>query len=266
VCVTCGSLNECYHDQEDPNNGGTAPPFYPDADSGYEMISNATISPHSEVFNTYGLALTNAQLLARYGFVLEDGNANDGVSWNMQQLRKFALTQYECDDALRTRGQATGRDGGAGWRVDGLMRLWQELIGAEIDDSHRLWADSDMVYNGTPRGGVDHEGNYASVERTMAADYDYGKRKVLRLNGDAKMTHSLWLFCVLLHLEGVDTVKKGYGTGARALAPSAFGAEGRDRDERRELSNIVALLREVADLHVTCEREARKEEGEVRLG
>jgi hypothetical protein len=60
------------------------------------------------------IALTNAHLLARYGFVLEDGNANDGVSWNMHQLRKLALTQYVCDDAFRTR---TGRDGGAGWRV-----------------------------------------------------------------------------------------------------------------------------------------------------
>jgi hypothetical protein len=37
------------------------------------------------VFNTYGETLTNAQLLARYGFVL-DSNDNDVIAWDLEEL------------------------------------------------------------------------------------------------------------------------------------------------------------------------------------
>lgn len=49
------------------------------------MVSNAPISPHTEVFNTYGASLSNAQLLARYGFALE-ANEHDIISWTLSEL------------------------------------------------------------------------------------------------------------------------------------------------------------------------------------
>lgn len=52
------------------------------------MVSNAAIIPHSEVFNTYGETLSNAQLLTRYGFIL-DVNENDSVSWEFEGLIHF---------------------------------------------------------------------------------------------------------------------------------------------------------------------------------
>lgn len=49
------------------------------------MVSNTDIPPHSEVFNTYGETLTNAQLLVQYGFIL-DVNENDHISWQYDNL------------------------------------------------------------------------------------------------------------------------------------------------------------------------------------
>jgi len=51
----------------------------------YEMVSNAGVPPHSEIFNTYGEDLTNAQLLTQYGFVL-DINENDRLCWTMDEI------------------------------------------------------------------------------------------------------------------------------------------------------------------------------------
>ncbi|KAJ7712157.1 hypothetical protein B0H16DRAFT_1814870 [Mycena metata] len=60
-----------------------------DADNFYEMVSNLPIPPHSEVFNTYGETLTNAQLLVQYGFIL-DGNDNDHLTWTFDELAQFS--------------------------------------------------------------------------------------------------------------------------------------------------------------------------------
>lgn len=49
------------------------------------MVSNIPIPPHSEVFNTYGDILTNAQLLTRYGFTL-DANENDNLTWTIDEV------------------------------------------------------------------------------------------------------------------------------------------------------------------------------------
>jgi N-lysine methyltransferase SETD6 len=91
VCPECGSLQECPHDRdpEDPANE-TKPISMTGAqdenhDLYYEMVSNAGIPPHSEIFNTYGEDLTNAQLLMQYGFVL-DINENDHLCWTMDEI------------------------------------------------------------------------------------------------------------------------------------------------------------------------------------
>jgi len=49
------------------------------------MVSNAYIPPLTEIFNTYGDDLTNAQLLSQYGFIL-DINDNDRVSWTAAEV------------------------------------------------------------------------------------------------------------------------------------------------------------------------------------
>ena len=62
------------------------------------MVSNAYIPPFSEIFNTYGDDLTNAQLLCQYGFIL-DMNDNDRVSWTATEvLRVLAPGQFADSD------------------------------------------------------------------------------------------------------------------------------------------------------------------------
>ncbi|CAL1714868.1 unnamed protein product [Somion occarium] len=122
VCVICGSLSQCIHDeQEEEKNDANAPQAHiPSNDkkhsSSYvhaaappttsasnetdnsplhdpdrqepdtcDMCTNLPIPPRTEVFNTYGPELTNAQLLVRYGFALPS-NDNDVVSWKPDEL------------------------------------------------------------------------------------------------------------------------------------------------------------------------------------
>lgn len=87
VCPDCGSLQECAHDRDGPpvNPNSTSYPVCCDYDTFYEMVSNAEIPPNSEIFNTYGETLTNAQLLNHYGFIL-DINENDRLLWSVQEV------------------------------------------------------------------------------------------------------------------------------------------------------------------------------------
>lgn len=77
-------MSECAHDRDgvpvDLVNSNAS-----ENDSFYEMVSNIPIPPHSEVFNTYGDTLTNAQLLTRYGFTL-DANENDNLTWTIDEV------------------------------------------------------------------------------------------------------------------------------------------------------------------------------------
>jgi len=100
VCPVCGSLFECPHDDEavgEKLSQRNMPEFEMHrkeiqssvkehhADDTCDMVANALISPFSEIYNTYGEDLTNAQLLVRYGFLL-DHNENDIISWNKSDL------------------------------------------------------------------------------------------------------------------------------------------------------------------------------------
>ncbi|KAH7926391.1 hypothetical protein BV22DRAFT_355569 [Leucogyrophana mollusca] len=150
VCVECGSLVECEHDHEPgehpprpPTLGGTHPAEIvtnppaittkdsdADADT-LEMRMVRPIPPHTEVFNTYG-ALTNAALLARYGFLL-DANEWDVVSMPISSsltqgfLRVAREHSNEESDKDNKSGGATGRrpprnttttPGGGDWAYD----------------------------------------------------------------------------------------------------------------------------------------------------
>ncbi|KLO19047.1 SET domain-containing protein, partial [Schizopora paradoxa] len=103
VCPVCGSVDECVHDDEDEDNDARAVQVkaMPSAaersassmfDHGSQenteccdMVANAAITPHTEVFNVYNDRLTNAQLLTHYGFTL-DSNENDVIAWELRSL------------------------------------------------------------------------------------------------------------------------------------------------------------------------------------
>ena len=93
----------------------------------YEMVSNTCIPPLTEVFNTYGDSLTNAQLLSQYGFIL-DLNDNDRVSWTATEVLHMLVP-----------GQFTDRD-----LNDYLTDLRQAV--SLIPANHVLFQHSQLVY------------------------------------------------------------------------------------------------------------------------
>lgn len=84
VCSECGSLDECPHDRNDGEDmmdtGHTLL-----SSEGYEMVVNAPVPPFSEVYNTYGESLSNAELLCQHGFVL-DANEHDSLTWTSDEV------------------------------------------------------------------------------------------------------------------------------------------------------------------------------------
>ena len=90
--------------------GRSAPPDdldeFHNHDQFYEMVSNAGIPPHSEIFNTYGETLTNAQLLNQYGFIL-DVNENDRISWSINQVVEILYPEILSADDTRLQAVET---------------------------------------------------------------------------------------------------------------------------------------------------------------
>lgn len=80
-------MQKCIHDDRDELASGILSIGKVDQDLAYEMVSNSFIHPDTEVYNTYGESLTNAHLLAQYGFTL-DVNDNDRLSWSLEEVCK----------------------------------------------------------------------------------------------------------------------------------------------------------------------------------
>ncbi|KAI0754931.1 SET domain-containing protein [Daedaleopsis nitida] len=76
VCPVCGSLSECPHDrEEDSRNMPSVSPQLDPTDT-VDMITVRSIPAGAEIYNTYGSNLSNAALLGRYGFLLDDGETD----------------------------------------------------------------------------------------------------------------------------------------------------------------------------------------------
>ncbi|KAG6830432.1 hypothetical protein H0H92_000735 [Tricholoma furcatifolium] len=159
VCAQCGSLYECPHDTEDSNTlrpvdrrNITHPATSEEFDSFYEMVSNASISPGEEVFNTYGETLTNAELLCRYGFIL-DANENDRVHLDFSDILNITtdlsnsgvqFTQTEADWDMII--QRFGDEGVYSLVSESSLIYYEEgnhgrafSLDADGRVSHRLW-------------------------------------------------------------------------------------------------------------------------------
>ncbi|KAI0359962.1 SET domain-containing protein [Trametes cingulata] len=134
VCPVCGSLFECPHDREDvstqPSKEGTASNQMSDPADTVEMVTVRPVPPRSEVFNTYGADLSNASLLARYGFTLEGGET-DVVTFGWP-------------------------GSGISLEEDGDGEVFLKVYGQLREDLARILKNSSLVYvpktlDGTPR-------------------------------------------------------------------------------------------------------------------
>jgi hypothetical protein len=133
-----------------------------DPENTCEMVVNAAITPGSEIFNTYGAKLTNAELLVRYGFIL-DANENDMLTWTTEEIWDAAGASL---DDLRPRRWDDHADYGACMEI---LRDWQYDAG---------WADSELV--------IDTEPNE--------------NRNPLYVTADGVLSHRLWLAIALATL------------------------------------------------------------------
>lgn len=161
------------------------------------MVSNLPIPPHAEVFNTYGERLTNAQLLARYGFVLE-GNDNDTITFAPEDIRELRSSFSAAEDAF------------VGMVRDALQR-WPRYAG---------WSKSNLVYQ--PYQDATATARTVSPESVVERGVDggpAGKTAPLHMcmNSDAKISHTFWVCAALLALDMTPTPGTEQG-GERTVA------------------------------------------------
>ncbi|GAA5999701.1 hypothetical protein JCM5350_003953 [Sporobolomyces pararoseus] len=95
VCQVCGSVEECQHDREDDQPKIGIPASFSGRSGGgtdleddsYEMVTteaSGQLGVGEEVFNSYG-NISNARLIAEYGFKLE-ANEADRITFHRNEL------------------------------------------------------------------------------------------------------------------------------------------------------------------------------------
>ncbi|KAJ7214005.1 SET domain-containing protein, partial [Mycena pura] len=161
VCPECGSLQRCLHDDtlQQPVPRSVNPDNAYDSDNFYEMVSNVAIPPNVEIFNTYGETLSNAQLLVQYGFIL-DVNENDCLTWTSTELAQFS------ENYLSASGTSWR------WNTIGGLSQFNALLGSLTSLPWDSISHSEMVH----------------LDRVQP----------FSLNGDASVSHGLWLYFALL--------------------------------------------------------------------
>ncbi|KAI9440492.1 SET domain-containing protein [Lactarius indigo] len=171
VCTFCGSLSECPHDTE--NREDMAVPASradaADPENTCEMVANAPAAPGEEIFNTYGASLSNAELLMRYGFML-DANDNDVLTWTTKEIWDAAGAALSDPHLCR-------------WEDDIGYGVCMEILRDWLYD--RGWADSELV--------VDTE-----LEDNRNAFY---------MTADGIISHKLWVGIALASLQRQGGVK-----------------------------------------------------------
>ncbi|KAH9967334.1 hypothetical protein BC827DRAFT_1173307 [Russula dissimulans] len=170
VCTSCGSLSECPHDAESREEVSPSAPGADTADpeNTCEMVVNAAVGPGEEIFNTYGAKLTNAELLVRYGFML-DANDNDILTWTTEEIWDAAGAAL-----ADLRPRRWDNDAGYGACME-ILRDWQNDAG---------WADSGLV--------IDTESDE--------------NRNRLYMTADGVLSHKLWLAIALAALPRQDAM------------------------------------------------------------
>jgi len=145
VCTSCGSLSECPHDVSETRE---------------DISSSAPGGDTADPENT------NAELLVRYGFIL-DANDNDILTWTTEEIWDAAGAAL-----ADLRPRRWDDDAGYGACME-ILRDWQNDAG---------WADSELVIDTEPDEN----------------------RNRLYMTADGVLSHKLWLAIALAALSGQD--------------------------------------------------------------
>ncbi|KAF8959935.1 hypothetical protein BDZ97DRAFT_1365576 [Flammula alnicola] len=92
------------------------------------MVSNSGIPPLTEIFNTYGEELTNAELLNQYGFIL-DVNDNDRLSWTLDEIIHILSPGAYTENSLQS-----------------LVVDIRRVISC-LPEGHSVFSDSQLIYH-----------------------------------------------------------------------------------------------------------------------
>lgn len=166
VCTFCGSLSECPHDTENREDKAVPAPRADEAadpDNTCEMVAIAPVASGEEIFNTYGASLSNAELLVRYGFML-DANDNDVLTWTTQEIWDAAGAALS--DPHRSR-----------WEDEIGYGVCMEILRDWLYD--RGWTDSELV-----------------ADSKLEED-----RNALYMTADGTLSHGLWVGIALASLQ-----------------------------------------------------------------
>jgi N-lysine methyltransferase SETD6 len=164
------------------------------------MVVNAAITPGEEVFNTYGARLSNAELLVRYGFML-DANDNDILTWTIEEI-------WDAAGAALADSEPRRWDNEAGYGVCmEILRDWQYDAG---------WAGSELV--------IDTELDENSNPLYMTAD--------------GVLSHKLWLAIALATLQRQDTNLKAAQT-RQLLRGMAWAQTQLERGQTMTRSEVI---------------------------
>lgn len=156
VCPECGALNACEHDEAEDGDANTS--RQPVEDDSCEMVTVEGISAGQEVFNTYG-ELSNAQLLAFYGFALE-ANKYDRITFVVEDVSRLAPSPPP-----------------------------PSTIAEEWTSLDKLWRSAEKE--------VESQGEGSGEEDMLIVDGAFGH---LYIDADARLSSSLWLLLLLLHV------------------------------------------------------------------
>jgi hypothetical protein len=159
------------------------------------MVVNAAITPGEEVFNTYGARLSNAELLVRYGFML-DANDNDILTWTIEEI-------WDAAGAALADSQPRRWDDEASYGVCmEILRDWQYDAG---------WTDSDLVIDSEP---------------------DDENSNPLYMTADGILSHKLWLAIALATLQR-QGIKLGVAETRRFLRSVAWAQTQLERGQTK---------------------------------
>ena len=194
-----------------------------------DMVANTAIPPHSEVFNTYGELLSNAQLLARYGFMLDE-NDNDAVTFDLDDVRP--AWNYLSQELTAAVGEIP------------LSPTWTQYCStlAHIMQSwprHEGWKDSSLVYQTchdatstlfppSPFPSIDRGSDTESTGGSSQPWSSTGSLSTplhMHVNSEARISHALWVSLALL-----------------VLSPAIEG-EGSEQANTTVEDNVVVLQR-----------------------
>lgn len=110
------------------------------------MVVNAPIVTNTEIFNTYGNTLSNAQLLVQYRFVIE-GNDNDRVTFQESEIMHSLNGVIEAMELYTWKYPEIREDSVFSLQED-MLEAPEELLN-HADTPGGLWIDGDGKISST---------------------------------------------------------------------------------------------------------------------